>query len=1005
MRFLYLLSRFTVFVCTIFLLRSLNVTAQDVKEYDRCFIDPALIACAPAIEVDAGSFYLVSHGKPGYLLLEGYWRDAGEIAAFIAGKHLLGATINRLNILGCEFGKDEIGRAAVDYLQARLGIAVSASDDITGKDGDWELEVGRYTSVKATGNYGYNLQCTFGSYTDMLPVSWVSNGSLDGFTNISENTQNDVGGKLYSDGANVVYSSSSGFQAGDTITIRGNYQNDNRRGPLVITSVGSTALNSGPVMDNVFPANDWGTATYVIPPGTPAFDQLNITGATNNGVYVNIDVVKAGRPACYTCNVDIAPDLSANTIFNVCPAVTYDLTTITAGNTPAGAELTWHTGTPASNANKINNPAAVANGSSSSFYAAFYSTANNCYSGINGAATRIVMADGDADCDGIGNYEDIDDDNDGIVDGVELDCKTSLRDFLAEIGGYDVYKYGLPTGTLTTSPAAGNTSWATYIFNDSTELDVSAKYLNGDKADSIGFGGAATDVIQSGAGFYNLTYHNGATDEPDGNVIIFRFIAPANFNLALTIGAVGGSGGGDEDYAFVVNNVALVGPGGLYNGGGSSQSAAGFVIQMGDTVEFRYRNITPVMHYGNASLIASGGYFCSSFNRDTDEDGVPNHLDLDSDGDGCPDAEEAGTYNKPGVSDTAGTVRNGEGGNVTTSIPTDHAVIKGPYSDNGFADVLQTLSPGDTNSYRYNYTYGQATDTTIQVCCAAVHNNTIGSDQTICLGSPANTLQGTVPLLTRTGASPSYQWLRSTVSASSGFMAIAGATAKDYAPGTPAESAWYRRMVTGDTCIASMDTSAAVYIQVDNCTALPIHLLSFDAVLLPGGQGRITWSDAGEKAGVTYRLEKNSNGEPFGLLKEQPVRNGTGANSYAYLDGALQHGYNYYRLCTVYPDGKKAYSPTRMLHYTGQSSKAGLYPNPAGSQLTFELDLDKEESLIRYWITDLSGRKNYAEYGRKGQKGRNRFVLNVSDLAAGVYLFHYQVDSGTKGVMRFSKTQ
>jgi hypothetical protein len=81
-----------------------------------------------------------------------------------------------------------------------------------------------------------------------------------------------------------------------------------------------------------------------------------------------------------------APNLSATSISNVCPATTVNLTSITASNTPANTTLTWHSGTPATTANKITGTAVAAG----TYYAAFFDATNNCYSGTSGSGTTAV---------------------------------------------------------------------------------------------------------------------------------------------------------------------------------------------------------------------------------------------------------------------------------------------------------------------------------------------------------------------------------------------------------------------------------------------------------------------------------------------------------------------------------------------------------------------------------------------------------------------------------------
>jgi hypothetical protein len=91
---------------------------------------------------------------------------------------------------------------------------------------------------------------------------------------------------------------------------------------------------------------------------------------------------------CIDCEAGTAaPILTATTKTSVCPTTTVDLTTITATNLPANTTLTWHTGTPATTANKITGTAVATSGT---YYAAFYHANADCYSGTSGSATTAV---------------------------------------------------------------------------------------------------------------------------------------------------------------------------------------------------------------------------------------------------------------------------------------------------------------------------------------------------------------------------------------------------------------------------------------------------------------------------------------------------------------------------------------------------------------------------------------------------------------------------------------
>jgi len=73
---------------------------------------------------------------------------------------------------------------------------------------------------------------------------------------------------------------------------------------------------------------------------------------------------------------------------NICPTLTANLTSaFTTTNLPSGTVLTWHSGFPATNANRIANPAAVSNGL---YYPAYFSSSLNCYSDA-GIPVRVTI--------------------------------------------------------------------------------------------------------------------------------------------------------------------------------------------------------------------------------------------------------------------------------------------------------------------------------------------------------------------------------------------------------------------------------------------------------------------------------------------------------------------------------------------------------------------------------------------------------------------------------------
>jgi uncharacterized repeat protein (TIGR01451 family) len=126
------------------------------------------------------SFHLFSHGRSGELFIDGKWLNKEEIAVFMKSHFSLpwrGAHREKvLNIYGCNFAQGENGRKAITYLEKELGIAIAASTNLTGKDGDWVLEVSDIKQKPLTLVYSHNLQIASKHY---LPPHVSSIAEMD----------------------------------------------------------------------------------------------------------------------------------------------------------------------------------------------------------------------------------------------------------------------------------------------------------------------------------------------------------------------------------------------------------------------------------------------------------------------------------------------------------------------------------------------------------------------------------------------------------------------------------------------------------------------------------------------------------------------------------------------------------------------------------------------------------------------------------------------------------
>ncbi len=290
-------------------------------------------------------------------------------------------------------------------------------------------------------------------------------------------------------------------------------------------------------------------------------------------------------------------------------------------------------------------------------------------------ANQGVAGNQDYDCDGVVNSDDVDDDNDGILDAVE--CPSYYTNLVSS-GGFS------KTRTEIT-----NDGWyvSSTVSNFRTSIGAVTSYPSTNKNSTL-TGGVFGDMNNDNAntGLRNLLFEYNST----ANAIVYNF---------------GSLNRGAYEYAFDL-------------GSRSSGSSARFIVQIWNastntlltTLEQdafntlpnysatpNYKNFT-----GSFSIPNTGNYFMLFRGTGTgaqpddyiidrvavrlpacdfDQDGIPNHLDLDSDGDGCADALEGdgsfGSDNLQNSSIPGGNTDSNGAGNAP-----DYNGTAGPISQN-----------------------------------------------------------------------------------------------------------------------------------------------------------------------------------------------------------------------------------------------------------------------------------------------------------------------------------
>ncbi|TDX86862.1 Ig-like domain-containing protein [Epilithonimonas xixisoli] len=377
---------------------------------------------------------------------------------------------------------------------------------------------------------------------------------------------------------------------------------------------------------NVAPLNGFATISVV------AGDEISVLLVEENlyNTTINIGTSKTAG-ICYLNDTDgdgIPNYLDLDSDNDGCPdAIEGASTTITSSNLVNSSMPGGNSGATSGNHNQpviqnLGNTVNTTSGSPS--YGV--PTIANAGQGIGNSQNSNINDCLDSDGDGVPNHEDLDDDNDGILDAIE-----SPSCFYTSAEANVISSVVSPFNGVAPDPLAGN--------NIPT-------LFNGITADANPFNFAAAQTITPGTAIFTITY---PTAIPLSTLTVTQ--AANGMTPTSRYGVLYGSTDG-------VSYVPV-------------SSTAGVLLNTNPGVTFTVTSSTPYRYYqiryigtvsnGNATnsllgtvaiqeiaSVVAASYIPSAnpkpgiCSADTDGDGIPNHLDLDSDGDGCTDAIEGG---------------------------------------------------------------------------------------------------------------------------------------------------------------------------------------------------------------------------------------------------------------------------------------------------------------------------------------------------------------------------
>jgi hypothetical protein len=384
-----------------------------------------------------------------------------------------------------------------------------------------------------------------------------------------------------------------------------------------------------------------------------AYTQLTING---NGSLAGSLMAICGlsiKPACTAGT--IAPPVTS--LYYSCPESSINLATAHIGTIPSGTNLVWYKNN--THAGTALTASEIANAGAGTYYVFYYDSTNNCYSPASNVVTVSNLTTLDSDGDGVPDACDLDNDNDGILDTSECGSTDKLSNGIFPISGGNTNSL---TGWTIGGTYAASGTWASptgriNLNSNGLEFRRDASTVTTLSQNLTGVMSGATINISNV--YWNKTQTNNATSR-------FTFTISYGGTIYATIDSTFG-----DTPTVVANNGATVNINVLPSVTAAPPTSAGILSAKSNliiTLPYNVANSGNLLFTFNAGSSSNnvrdlGMQSITLFScKDTDGDGIPNYLDLDSDNDGCVDAiEGGGNFSSSQLVTTGGSLSVGVG--------------------------------------------------------------------------------------------------------------------------------------------------------------------------------------------------------------------------------------------------------------------------------------------------------------------------------------------------------
>ncbi|MEM9545535.1 MAG: BspA family leucine-rich repeat surface protein [Bacteroidota bacterium] len=174
-----------------------------------------------------------------------------------------------------------------------------------------------------------------------------------------------------------------------------------------------------------------------------------------------------------------------------------------------------------------------------------------------------------------------------------------------------------------------------------------------------------------------------------------------------------------------------------------------------------------------------------------------------------------------------------------------------------------------------------------------------------------------------------------------------------------------------------------------NCSALPVHLLKFDAHLFRDHIA-VTWEPLFEINFDQYIIQKSIDGREWRDLESIP---GEKLNQYRYEDYEPSPGINFYRLKQLDLDGTFMYSSIAQCLYEPNEVSVNIYPNPSSRFVNIQIN-DISSQDLKLTVINIFGQTVYS-YSKSGTVESEPLTIEIATKG----MYHVVSEIGSKRII------